>query len=413
MCEKLKIALVTPSLPPFSTDGISSSHYNLFMLLKDKYIVNIYTYNECSVPCNPESRLFRNGLSCTSKKILGAFIKLFLIVIGSRGIVYQFRDALFGALVGLKIIKTIREFEPNIIIVPDQGPTSAFWPKLIGTKIIYVSHHNSMRFHRTPLLGKHSEIDARLGRYLEQCAINRANFVICPSHYMKDVFEETYDYSGPIDVIPNMINEKGMDLIKAALLKDMMCLSFSTPVIYIPSAGSVYKGRSFVIEIINEIYSRYNKEIGFYLSGNIDDQLRKSLDSLPSQVRIFAPGTVANHDNLAYVKACTLCVSPTIIENFSMALLEAQYFGIPVVSFDIGGNCEIIQDGSTGYLVRFPDVHELVNKSLKLLFSEELSHEFAQSAKKIVRMKTNALIMLNKYSNIFDSLQSSSNVVRK
>jgi len=413
MDNRLKIALVTPSLPPFSTDGISSSHYNLYLLLKDEYVVNIYTYNECPVPCVPESGLFRNGLSGTTKTILGAFIKLVLIVIGSRGIVYQFRDALLGALVGLKIIKTIRQFEPDIIIVPDQGPTSAFWPKLTDSKIIYVSHHNSMRFHRTPLLGKHSEKDARLGRYLEQCAINKADFVICPSHYMKDVFEATYDYSGPIDVIPNKINEKVMDLIKAAPLRDITGLPLTSPVIYIPSAGSVYKGRSFVIEIIQEIYSRYSKDIGFYLSGNIDDTLRKSLDSLPSRVKIFAPGTVANNENLAYVKACTLCVSPTIVENFSMALLEAQYLGIPVVSFDIGGNHEIIQDGTTGYLVCFPDVHELVNKSLELLLLAKLRREFAKSAIKIVQGKNNALNMLNKYSDIFHRLQSSNQLVQK
>jgi glycosyltransferase involved in cell wall biosynthesis len=76
---------------------------------------------------------------------------------------------------------------------------------------------------------------------------------------------------------------------------------------------------------------------------------------------------VSYRDNMAIVKACSFGVSPTLIENFSMALLEASFCGVPMVSFDVGGNADVVSDGRNGVLVPALDIEALVNAACRLL----------------------------------------------
>lgn len=55
-------------------------------------------------------------------------------------------------------------------------------------------------------------------------------------------------------------------------------------------------------------------------------------------------------------KASDLFLLPTIYEIFGMVLLEAMYFGIPVLTTQNGGSDTLIRDGENGYILRTDDV---------------------------------------------------------
>ncbi len=44
-------------------------------------------------------------------------------------------------------------------------------------------------------------------------------------------------------------------------------------------------------------------------------------------------------------------VQSSFTEGLPNVMLEAAYLGIPVVATDVGGTCEVIQHGETGWLV--------------------------------------------------------------
>ena len=91
------------------------------------------------------------------------------------------------------------------------------------------------------------------------------------------------------------------------------------------------------------------------------------LAGLPKGLRIHAPGPLDGPANLGRVKACSFCVYPTLAENYSMALLEAALCGVPMVTFDVGGNGEIIRDGTNGFLAPAHDVDALATAAARLL----------------------------------------------
>jgi glycosyltransferase involved in cell wall biosynthesis len=105
----------------------------------------------------------------------------------------------------------------------------------------------------------------------------------------------------------------------------------------------------------------------FYLSGPIDAALKAELNHVPENARLFMPGRVSLETNLAHVKSCSFGISPTLIENFSMAILEAGFCGVPMVTFAVGGVAELVKHGETGLLVPLLDVEGLVGSAVSLL----------------------------------------------
>jgi glycosyltransferase involved in cell wall biosynthesis len=72
------------------------------------------------------------------------------------------------------------------------------------------------------------------------------------------------------------------------------------------------------------------------------------------------------------MKACSFGVSPTLIESFGMAILEANYCHLPMVVFDAGGNREIVTPGENGFLAPYLDVEALIAEAESLFDHDRL-----------------------------------------
>lgn len=72
---------------------------------------------------------------------------------------------------------------------------------------------------------------------------------------------------------------------------------------------------------------------------------------------------------------------PSNYEIFGMVLLEAMYFGLPVISSMNGGASMLIQDGENGYVIGGFDVEEWSKKIESILLDEEKRNQMSQNAK--------------------------------
>ena len=73
-------------------------------------------------------------------------------------------------------------------------------------------------------------------------------------------------------------------------------------------------------------------------------------------------------------------VTPNIIMNSQM--LEAAYFGKPVIATNVGGNSEGVIDGKNGYLIK-PSKDELKEKLKTLIENKELRKKMGKEARNI------------------------------
>ena len=87
------------------------------------------------------------------------------------------------------------------------------------------------------------------------------------------------------------------------------------------------------------------------------------------------------------------------IEGFGLVLLEAMKSSIPIITYNIGANSEIIDDGLNGFLV--DDEKELIQKIILLYNLPKLRKTIGTEAQKKVREKFDIKTMITNYEKFF------------
>lgn len=408
---KNKIAILSDTFPPLNSGGIANAHYNLYKKLKENgYTVKVFTYldkKEHIQKISKVENISRFGASNNSYRLISILLffyyKLRRVIFGKKmgsKLSYQFNIVALSNIGSWKINKKLKLFNPDFVIIPDFGAPAFLIKKIEKAQYIYISHHNPMRFLGNPLIGEHSESDARLATWFEQKSLKKMDIIICPSDYMKEVFENTFKIDCSVSVIPNIVDEQFIESIQKIDLHKILKIDRDCPIIYIPSAGSKIKGAKYLIEILKKINSQLDRNVAFFLSGELSDKHKTKLDALKENFIIFAPGKLTYRLNIAYVKSCTICLSPTLLESFGMAILEALICNLPCISFDVGANKELIVDGKNGFIVPYLDIEQLIKKTVLVIQNKNLLSSQDSIAKQIESGYSSEAIT-KKYLSIF------------
>lgn len=92
------------------------------------------------------------------------------------------------------------------------------------------------------------------------------------------------------------------------------------------------------------------------------------------------------HEELASAyDSCDVFALPSRGEGFGLVFLEAMAHGKPVVGGAHGGTPDIIEDGATGYLVRYGDIAQLTDCLRRLLAEDKVRHNMGARALERVR----------------------------
>jgi glycosyltransferase involved in cell wall biosynthesis len=365
----VRVAILTPHLPPRAgMGGIASAHFNLFRALADAgWQVKAFAYLEArdSESGSEVRRAPPRALISAARLLCDAVLSVF----GPPGRRYQLADGLSGAIAGLRMREPLARFRPDVIVVPDKGCPLAFVAKPAGARVVCISHNNPMRFLRAdaPL---HSALDARLAVMLEARGLAKTDLVLCPSRDMRKEFHRAYLFAGPVEVVPHLLSAE-VDAAGVATppLREILAIAATTPLFYLPAAGTAVKGGAFLAPLLAEI-GRRHPEAGVFLSGPVESTYAAALEGAPRNVRVFNPGALPYLENLARVRECDVALSPALFESFGMSLLEAAWLGVPVAAFAAGGIPDVIgtgEGGRNGETVPVGDVARLCDAGDRLL----------------------------------------------
>lgn len=383
-----RIAVFSNTFPPFSGGGVATAQFNLLKNLKEAgFNVKGFTFYDHGTISLKEENIVRCGSPKFIHRTINSFLKLYFSkkqkknCASSSEYAWQFNFSVNSAIGCWKINSELMKFKPDVIIIPDLGTPNYYIKKPFkNCKVIMISHHNALRFIGNPLIDKHSELDAKLVNEMENKGMKNVDMVICPSNYMKKFFEQTHSFNGPIEVIPNIINEKLIKETEKIDIRKELNLPEEAPLIYLPAANTPVKGTRYIFEIIRRLTSAYKKPLGFYLSAGLTEELAYELQYKPENARIYAPGFLDYSKNIGIIKSCDFGITPTLLESFGMAILEANFCGVPFISFNCEGNSDIITNGQNGFLVNYLDIESLIEKSILLLCDKNLRQNMAQEA---------------------------------
>jgi sugar transferase (PEP-CTERM/EpsH1 system associated) len=101
------------------------------------------------------------------------------------------------------------------------------------------------------------------------------------------------------------------------------------------------------------------------------------------------------------MRALDVFVLPSLAEGISNTILEAMASGLPVVATDVGGNPELVTNGSTGYLVPAGDSRALAAAMLRYLDDAELRRAHGVNGRTEIERSFSLSGMVERYRALY------------
>lgn len=139
------------------------------------------------------------------------------------------------------------------------------------------------------------------------------------------------------------------------------------------------KGHHRVVQVLPDLVKRFPDLLyvivgGPSVEGNTGPSMMESIRRWGLEERVRFAGEVPHETVPLYLSAADVFVLPTRFEGWANVFLEAMACGLPVVTTDVCGNGEVVQDG-TGILVPFGDA-----AALREALSEALGRSWDRAA---------------------------------
>lgn len=117
-------------------------------------------------------------------------------------------------------------------------------------------------------------------------------------------------------------------------------------------------------------------------AGSLKDTLQKKVRDLGIEENVLFLGALPDVRSLLAASDCKVLVSAA--ETLSMAMLEAMAMQVPVITTEIGGASEAIEDGVSGYLIPPGDASGLADTILEILNDDGRRHAMGAEARRNV-----------------------------
>lgn len=166
------------------------------------------------------------------------------------------------------------------------------------------------------------------------------------------------------------------------------------------------KGTYYLVESI-ELVKKVLPSIKLVIVGTGPEipslkQLAKKLDIEDTVIFL---GRVTNAKLEQEYRESHVVVLPSIWpENCSVVILEALAHGKPVITTNIGGNSELVEDGVSGFIVDPGNSHQIADKIVQILSDENLAKKLGENARKKAIEQFNIVAQVDKLTKIYRKL---------
>ncbi len=185
-------------------------------------------------------------------------------------------------------------------------------------------------------------------RKIQKKVCKNADRIIVPSEFLKRIVRGWVIDENKIEVIYNAFT--GVENVKPKELKGDVIISAGRP--------EPWKG----YDLLNQI---------------MPDLLREN-----PEFRLIIATKLSHNELMEHFKAGMIFVLNSGYEGFSHILLEAMACGLPVITTNVCGNPEVVQNGYNGLLVGYNNKEQLKEAILRLWRDKELQKKFIENGYK-------------------------------
>jgi glycosyltransferase involved in cell wall biosynthesis len=186
--------------------------------------------------------------------------------------------------------------------------------------------------------------------------------VVAQSRNTRENVQRWYGYRGPIELIPLGIRQPTVPAVGRAVLELP-----EGPFLGV-TVGRLVKRKGLDL-LLRALTSPELAGVHLIVVG--DGPERPALEALGTELglgeRLRFAGRVSEERKWQLLQVADAYLSTTMHEGFGLVYLEAMAAGIPVVTFDHGGQVDFLRDGETGYVVPAGNVDLLVSAIARLV----------------------------------------------
>ena len=144
---------------------------------------------------------------------------------------------------------------------------------------------------------------------------------------------------------------------------------------------STAKGNNELLSAFKRVQEK-NDKVTLLMVGQDEGSVDRSLMSWATEnANVVLTGGVL-HDNIPkYLAAMDCMVHPTYREGFGMVLQEAMAMAVPIITTDIPGPSEVIEEGKSGILIQPKNEEAVFNALNEAVDNKEKFVEFGQSGR--------------------------------
>ena len=155
-----------------------------------------------------------------------------------------------------------------------------------------------------------------------------------------------------------------------------------------------------VNSLLDNIDSFFDTEITVCIWNNGPSSIRDEVAALGKDERIHLIGQ--RSDVSSWLKRMDLFLLTSRVEGLPNVLIEAQGFGVPVISTQAGGSGETFVDNETGHLAKRGTKEELVGLLSSSLENEKWLEDATEKSRKFARARFSVTTMYSKLLEIYE-----------
>lgn len=279
----------------------------------------------------------------------------------------------------------------DVAIVPLYGTRPAFnWQEIISRSIKFL-HKKLILTIDGGSIPERMNIDPK--SFLK--AMNRADAIVCPSAFFYNYLEK---YNLNRIQIENALNLSEYTFIPKT--------NFRPKILWMRAFEATYN--PFMAVELAKILNRQYPELQMVMAGPDNGLLAatkmKAAESGLADKIIF-PGYINLEEKMKYAEQYDFYISTNIIDNAPVSLIEFMAMGLPVISTNVGGIPDIIEDGINGLLVDINDATAMAEKITAIIQNPMTGIKIAQNAFAYSR-KYGEEIVFEKWQNLLENLSN-------
>ena len=210
------------------------------------------------------------------------------------------------------------------------------------------------------------------------------DMIITNSNYTRYIVNKVYNIHNNVKVV-----YPGIDIKKfKSFDKSEMEFPLSSEDRYILAIGAFIPMKNYetLIESYSMLPNYIRRECKLVIIG--DGVLKKHIliraENLGIKDDLIIISSVSDRELFSFYNYCDFVIHIALHEPFGLIPVEAGYFSKPAIVSNVGGTCETVVDGETGYVVNPKNPKEIKNKMTRLLEDDNLRKRMGKNARKRV-----------------------------